>query len=212
MPEAGWPLLFLLGALFLRGPRNQVETRERGGGRLERWMPRARALHLGSWARYIAGNRLAPFVQTHDDILPHLLKLASLKPGETILDLGCGNGAILTHAVHNFKAKAAVGYELDKQLVEQARKKANGDPRILVRHAAAQDSEQELRESDVVTLYLTTSGNASLAPLLTRALKPGARVVSHFWEIPGVVPTRTIHLVSGTPLHLFEKDAFEQTR
>ena len=49
----------------------------------------------------------------------------------------------------------------------------------------------ELREADVVMLYLSPELNERLLPQLAR-LKPCARVVSHAFEIPGVTPDRVV--------------------
>ena len=41
----------------------------------------------------------------------------------------------------------------------------------------------DVSDATVVTLYLLSSSNAKLRPLLTRQLKPGARIVSHQFPI-----------------------------
>ena len=41
----------------------------------------------------------------------------------------------------------------------------------------------DLTPATVVTLYLLSSGNAQLRPLLRRQLKPGARIVSHAFSM-----------------------------
>ena len=51
-------------------------------------------------------------------------------------------------------------------------------------------SGDDLREADVVALYLTERGNASLLPLLAASLKPSSRVVSYCWGMDGLPPTR----------------------
>jgi hypothetical protein len=39
--------------------------------------------------------------------------------------------------------------------------------------------QTNLSEATVVTLYLLSASNLKLRPILTRQLKPGARIVSH---------------------------------
>ncbi len=41
----------------------------------------------------------------------------------------------------------------------------------------------DVSDATVVTLYLLTSSNAKLRPILTRQLKPGARIVSHAFSM-----------------------------
>jgi len=56
-----------------------------------------------------------PFVPTPEKVIREMLKLAGVKPGETIYDLGCGDGRILIIAAKEFGAKA-VGIEIRKDL------------------------------------------------------------------------------------------------
>ncbi|MFQ6038196.1 MAG: SAM-dependent methyltransferase, partial [Candidatus Aminicenantales bacterium] len=43
----------------------------------------------------------------------------------------------------------------------------------------------DISDATVVTLYLLPESNALLRPLLEKQLKPGTRVVSHNYSIPG---------------------------
>ena len=120
-----------------------------------------------------------------------MLDLAHLKPGEVVADLGCGDGRLLRQAVHSYGAARAVGYELDAELVATARELNGVDERLAVREEDALKAAEELAQADVVTLYLTESGNAALLPVLRAALRPTSRVVSYCWGLDGIAPTRT---------------------
>ncbi len=171
------------------------------------------SLHLGSWLRLLRPGSpwLAPFVPTPHEVASQLLKLGRLAPGETVCDLGCGDGRLLSLAVRKFGARRAIGYELDESLVAAARSDAAGDPRIDVRLGDASSAAEALAESDIVTLYLSVSGNATLLPLLRQHLRPHARVCSYVWEMPSVEPTKTLLMPgSGVPLHLFEHAALHE--
>ena len=160
------------------------------------------ALHLGSWVKFVSGWRLAPFVPTPHDVATRMLALARLAPGERCVDLGCGDGRLLHAAVRDFGAASAIGYETDAKLAAEAA--AVDDARVRVRCADALTSGADLRDADVVTLYLSDRGNATLLPLLRESLRPSARVVSFMWEMP-IKPTRTVTLQdSGAWIHLFE--------
>jgi hypothetical protein len=41
----------------------------------------------------------------------------------------------------------------------------------------------DVSPATVVTLYLLSSSNAKLRPILTRQLRPGARIVSHMFSM-----------------------------
>ena len=51
-------------------------------------------------------------------------------------------------------------------------------------------------------LYLSPSFNSRLAPKLMKELKPGTRVVSHAFDIPGWKPQQRI-VVSDRPVFLW---------
>src|SRR5215475_12385187 len=65
-------------------------------------------------------NKLAPYVASPAQVVDRMLELARIKPGETLYDLGCGDGRILIAAVERYKVKA-IGIEISPKLVAQAR-------------------------------------------------------------------------------------------
>jgi len=54
----------------------------------------------------------------------------------------------------------------------------------------------------VVTLYLLTSSNEKLKPILAKDLRPTARVVSHDFEIRGWKPAVTEKMMVGGRPHM----------
>ena len=148
---------------------------------------------------------LAPDFPSPEVVIEKMLTLAHLKPGETVYDLGSGEGRILIAAARQFKAKA-VCIELSPELckIATAHVKALGlENQIRIIHGNL--LKVNLSPADVVTIYLLTASNDLLRPNLERDLKPGARVVSHDYQIRGWKPsvvekveaegrTRTIYL------------------
>jgi tRNA A58 N-methylase Trm61 len=151
---------------------------------------------LGSWLRYMLRTRLAPYVPVPPKVGRALFDLAQLRPGESVVDLGCGDGRLLQMAIES-GAGRATGFELDEDLVQEARRTAAGDARIEVRHEDASLAGKILCEADVVTLYLTTRGNEAVLPLLRASLRPRARVVSYVWGMPELPPTRSATAVGA---------------
>src|SRR5258708_35310630 len=64
-------------------------------------------------------NKLAPYVTSPVRVVDKMLEMAQPKPGETLYDLGCGDGRILISAVEKYKVKA-VGVEISPKLVARA--------------------------------------------------------------------------------------------
>jgi trans-aconitate methyltransferase len=141
-------------------------------------------------------DSLAPYVPTPLNIVREMLAHANVGPGDVVYDLGCGDGRVLFTAVEEFKASRAVGYDLDEDMVEALEKRIR-DAGMVGKIAVirANFMEADLSPATVVTLYLTTSGNAKLKPKLEADLKPGARVVSHDFPMHGWVTDQP----DGTP-------------
>jgi SAM-dependent methyltransferase len=130
-------------------------------------------------------NRLAPYVTSPQRAVDKMLEMANLKPGETLYDLGCGDGRILIAAAEKYHAKA-VGVEISDRLAHTAEDnvKALGlENRVKVLHGDFM--KVDLSPANVVTLYLITTANESLRPNLEKYLKKDARVVSYDYPVPG---------------------------
>ncbi|MEO7144335.1 MAG: class I SAM-dependent methyltransferase [Bryobacteraceae bacterium] len=146
-------------------------------------------------------NNLAPYVPSAPRVVDRMLELANLKPGETLYDLGCGDGRIVIAAAENYKAKA-VGVEISEKLVRVATnrvKKLGLQNQVKIIHGDLMNVD--LSGADVVTLYLLTLSNEELRPRLEKYLKPGARVVSHDYAVPGWRPNN-IDKADEHPGHL----------
>jgi len=117
-----------------------------------------------------------------------MLVLAELKPGEVFYDLGAGDGRTVIMAAQEFGARA-VGIELREDLAKKALQtvyQLGLQDRVTILHSNLFDVD--ISPADVVFLYLTTSANEKIKPKLEAELKPGARVISHDYEIVGWKP------------------------
>ncbi len=130
-------------------------------------------------------NKFAPYVVTPEHAVDRMLEMANLKPGETLFDLGCGDGRILITAAQKYKVKG-VGIEISDRLARSAAEKVKKEGlqgQIKIVHGDFM--RQDLSSANVVTLYLATAANDTLRPNLERFLKPNTRVVSYDYPVPG---------------------------
>jgi cyclopropane fatty-acyl-phospholipid synthase-like methyltransferase len=119
-----------------------------------------------------------------------MLEAAGLRSGETLYDLGCGDGRIVMAAAKGFGAKA-VGVELSDALAKRARQQAEAlGLQDQVRIVTGDMMTVDVSQANVVSLYLMTEANDTLRPKLERELKPGARVVSLEFKVRGWKPAR----------------------
>lgn len=126
----------------------------------------------------------AQYVPTPMNTARRMLKLADVQRGETVYDLGSGDGRLLMIAAQEFGAKA-MGVEIDPfryALTRMKIKFAGLNEAVTVKRGNLFDVD--LRDADVVMIYLLPKANAKLAPTLLRELKPSARVVCHAFPIP----------------------------
>ena len=130
---------------------------------------------------------LAPYVPTPEDVVERMLTLAEVKAGDVVYDLGCGDGRIPIAAAR--RGARGVGIDIDPRRIAESRanaKVAGVTDRVEFRMQDAMTVD--VSPATVVTLYLLSSSNAKLRPILTRQLKPGARIVSHAFSMGSTWP------------------------
>jgi tRNA A58 N-methylase Trm61 len=133
---------------------------------------------------------IAPFVPSPSTVVEYMLKLAELKSGEVLFDMGSGDGRTVIMAAKTFGARG-VGIELREDLAKKALAsihEGGWDDRVTILNDDM--FNVNLTAADVVYLYLTTSANEKIKPKLERDLKKGARVVSHDYEVVGWCPEK----------------------
>jgi Methyltransferase domain len=139
----------------------------------------------------------APYVPTPQSTVDRMLELAKVGPNDFVIDLGSGDGRIPITAAKRFGARA-VGIEIEADLIEKSRfdaKWAGVADRVTFR---AEDLfTTDLRPATVLTLYLFRELNIQLRPRILEQMKPGARVVTHDWDMGEWEPD--VSLVSPAP-------------
>ncbi len=128
-----------------------------------------------------------PYVGSQPAKVAVMLKLADLMSGETVVDLGSGDGRLLLAAAR--LGCRAVGYEINLFLVWFTRLQAlAGRLRGRVDVRWSDFWRADLSEADVVFVYGFSDLMEKIRNKLRNELKPGARVVSLRYELPGWTP------------------------
>jgi SAM-dependent methyltransferase len=127
-----------------------------------------------------SGTRdLAPYVPTPQDVVDRMLALAKVTSSDVVYDLGCGDGRIVVTAAKKFGARG-VGVDIDPDRIRESEANARAaGVEHLVTFKLQNALDVDVSPATVVTLYLLSASNAKLRPILTRQLRPGARIVSH---------------------------------
>ena len=126
---------------------------------------------------------LAPYVASPEMIVEEMLRLADVGKEDVVYDLGSGDGRIVIMAASMYGARG-IGFELDGDLVHQSTENAR---RAGVSHLVEFRQQDvltvDLSPATVVTIYLGQEANLKLRPAIQSELCPGARVVSHDFDM-----------------------------
>ena len=146
-------------------------------------------------------KKIVPFVPTPQEVVDRMIELAGVKKGDTVYDLGSGDGRIVIAAAK--KGARAVGFDIDPDLIKEAReniKKAGVEKLAEIRE---QDIlTVDLSPASVVTMYLLPDVNLKLRPHVLTQMKPGSRVVSHAFDMGDWKPEKT-ERVNGRTIYLW---------
>ncbi len=145
------------------------------------------------WPISFAESLPVPFVPTRYEVLDLVFEALQLREDDVFVDLGCGDGRVAVEAARRYPIRASVCVEARSDLVERAAKNAREagvDDRVLV--VRGDFFGQPLIGATAVYMYLLTSVNEALKPKLSKELKPGARVATLDFMIPGWKPVKVL--------------------
>jgi SAM-dependent methyltransferase len=134
---------------------------------------------------------LAPYVPTPQEVVDRMLALAKVTRADVVIDLGCGDGRIPIAAAKVFGARG-IGVDIDPQRIAEANANARREGVAhLVTFKLENALTTDVSSATVVTTYLLSASNLKLRPMLTRALKPGTRIVTHNYGFGDWTPEKT---------------------
>lgn len=143
------------------------------------------------------------FVPTRESVADEMLTTAKITSADVVYDLGSGDGRIVILAAQKYGARA-VGIEIDSRLVGIARQVArDGEIEHRVSFVEGDLFAADISAATLVTLYLSPTVNAKLAPKLRTELRPGTRIVSHQFPIADWQAEQSVRADDGTLLYLY---------
>jgi hypothetical protein len=131
-----------------------------------------------------------------------MLEIGGAGPGETVVDLGSGDGRIPILAAQAFGAHG-IGIELDRELHRKA--VINAEAAAVTERVTFHNGdlfEFDFSQATVVTAYLLPSLMLRLRPRILEQMNPGARIVSHEFGMGAWRPDRT-EVFEGRTLHFW---------
>jgi predicted O-methyltransferase YrrM len=136
-----------------------------------------------------------PWVPTRDEVIKALVSLLNPSKGSIIYDIGCGDGRVAIAIAKEFPHVRVKCIEARKDLVEKARK--NVEENKLSENVDVIEGDFfkiELKDANIIYMYLLTSVNQKLRPKLEEELREGTVIISLDFPIPGWDPVAVIEL------------------
>lgn len=124
----------------------------------------------------------APYVPLLSGQVKPMLNALDLKPGQTLVDLGCGDGRLLKAAAK--QGIRAIGYEINPLMWLIAKINCFKYRRLVVVRLGNYWQTQ-LPKTDAIFVFLIGRYMGKLDRYLSKQIKQPTRVVSYVFEIPG---------------------------
>ena len=135
-----------------------------------------------------------PYLTSPQHVVEAMLKLARVGSGDTVYDLGCGDGRIVISAARRYGARG-VGIDNNPVRIDEARVNArNAGVVDRVNFELNDLFDADIRNATVVAVYLLPDVNLRLRSRLMNELKPGTRIVSHTFDMGDWKPDREIRV------------------
>ena len=129
----------------------------------------------------------APFDPSSSKSLRKMIKLAKVKKGDKVADLGSGNGKVVIAFAKLPKVKEVHGFEINPFLVLFSRMRIR---KLGLEHKAKIHWRnfwtQNLRDFDVITVFQIHYVMEKLGNKLKKELNKNARIVSNLWKFPNL--------------------------
>lgn len=166
------------------------------------------SIFLGNFSSFFLAQELygqevhrdVPYVPSPYEVVEEMLRLAQLKPGDILYDLGCGDGRIVVEAAR--RGIKGIGIDIDPERIAESWENARlAGVTNLVKFRQGDLFTADIHDASVVTLYLLTYVNLKLRPKLLSELKPGTRLVSHNYAMDTWRPDQTTTVVVDDSVH-----------
>lgn len=147
------------------------------------------AVCIHASASVVNGFRFAPFVPTERLRVETMIRQAHIAPGKNVMELGSGDGRICIAAAK--QGAQAIGFEADPILVLWSRIAAylQGVKGAHFKRANIWAITWPI-QTEVVFVYGLPRFMERVWEKACKELRPGTRVISHAFPIPGLKPIR----------------------
>ena len=156
-----------------------------------------------SYASWRIITHKVPSIPTGKKIREAMITMAELTKNQNIYDLGCGFGGILFAAQKRAPKNTFTGFDVVDPVIWWCRFKAF----ICRRPINFQKKDfftENFTEADVIFCYLWPSIMDRIYTEIWPNLKPGTKLISHAFKLPGIKPVR-INSVKSHKIYTYVK-------
>lgn len=136
-----------------------------------------------------------PFIPSQKERIRKMLDFADIKPGDTVYDLGCGDGRLLFFAAQ--KGARAIGHEAMFPLVFFIRVRNLFTSHHIEVHVS-DFFKENFEDADVIFCYLSQPHMQRIKKEIYPQLPKGARIISNVFHLPGEEPEKSEKMGRGT--------------
>lgn len=138
-------------------------------------------VYLGFWVEILG----APFVPTSNSVIFNILKQANLRKGQHFLELGSGDGRVVSMAVKKFDV-SGTGVEIHPMLVWycQLKKFIQKTPNLKFKRQSFYKTD--FSQADVIFTFLLPKTLRKLKNKFLTESKKGTLIISHGFKIEGL--------------------------
>lgn len=126
----------------------------------------------------------SPWWRTNKKVAKAACRLAKITNKDIVYELGSGDGEFILTAGSDFRAKKAVGIEIDhtRYLVSILKQKTRDVKNV--KFIRRDFKKVKLNDATVVYFYLVPAVIKRIMPKLKTELKPGTKIVSFRYKVP----------------------------
>ena len=136
-----------------------------------------------------AQERFSPFVGSNPENVRRMVEIAAPRSGESVIDLGSGDGRIVFAALEGRPGVRGIGVDINAELVQKANAEARAKKlgeRVRFLHQNAFDAD--IGKADVIFMWLFPELMRLLRPKILAQARPGTRVVTATWDLGSWLP------------------------
>ncbi len=153
----------------------------------------------------LAGLSAAPWLPTKPSQRRHLLNNLKLNDGQTVVDLGCGDGSMLFAVARLNPQVICIGYDISllPLFIAWVRKFLFFRAYRNVHIRFGNLFKQDLHGVDVVFIFLLSKCYPKLCASLQGKLEDQAQVIVEAWPLPGINPREILKAQDLLPVYIY---------